>query len=85
MWASRPAAGLPFSFFQFFNHTDNMLYPRFAFFDDGNPANPFVALNRRKIIPFHKNVRFGCQCFLHITRHFMQDAIGNFTCHFFVF
>jgi hypothetical protein len=78
---SGPATRLPFSVLQIFQHPFNMFYSRFTFFYDGNPADPFIALNRREVIPFHHIVGIGCQCFLHITRHLMQNTIGNFNCH----
>jgi hypothetical protein len=77
-----PATGLPFAFPQFFNHTVYMFYPRFQLFDNGNPANPLITLNWRKIIPLHKRIGIGCQSYLHITWNFMQNAIVNIASHF---
>lgn len=54
--ASGPAAGLPYSLFQLCYHAVNVFCAGFSFFDDGNPANPLIALNGGKFIPSCNNI-----------------------------
>lgn len=51
VWTPRPATRLTLSFFQIGYQADYMFLPCFCFPDNGCPANPFIALNRCKVVP----------------------------------
>ena len=46
-----PAAWPAHSFLEFADRPFNMLLSRLVFLDEGNPAYPFIASKRRKVLP----------------------------------
>lgn len=77
MRTTRPTTGLTFAFSQLRTHSSDMVGPRLRLLDDSHPADPFVALDRRKVIPFCEQVWLGRQDLSHVWRHFVQYAGGD--------
>ena len=77
MRTAGPAAGLSLSIPKIPDHPLNVRCPCFSFLDDRHPANPLVALNGSKLVPFFNDGVVRCKRFLHVVRQFVQDAAGN--------
>ena len=57
---------------------------RFGFFAGGDPANPFVARERRDVRPRRSGRAVSRQRFPPVRRHFMHRASENFLGHEFI-
>ena len=52
MNAAQPAAWPAHPFLEFSDRPFDMLFSRLVLLDEGNPADPFIARKRRKILPY---------------------------------
>lgn len=59
MRASRPTAWPTLALEQIFTQSLYVLISRFRFFHNGDPADPFIARERRQAIPLLKNFRIA--------------------------
>lgn len=74
MWTARPTAGSTLAFFQLRADSLDMLRPRLRPLDRRRPADPFVASQRRQVVPPFENVRVGTQRSSQISRHSVHGA-----------
>jgi len=72
VWATGPATGAAHSFFQFGEHTLDMLLSGFRLLDGDDPADPLIPREGRDVFPFFARRRIGKQSLPQIWRHTMH-------------
>lgn len=77
MRTSGPTARSALAFGQIFAHALDVLRSGFLFFDDGDPANPFVTRKRREAVPLFQNVVIGRKRFSHVRGNVVTHAGGD--------
>lgn len=77
MNTAHPAARAAFPAFEVCDRPLDMLLSDLSCLDRFNPANPFVARQRRKAFPFCQRRLVGCEGFLQVQRQFVNHALGN--------
>ena len=77
MDAADPAAWTALSFQEFGDRSLDMLFSGLLFFDRCYPADPFVARERRQVIPFFQRARIGSQSLPHVCGHGMRYSGCN--------
>ena len=63
MRAAGPAAWPALSFFEFRADPPDMVAPRLLLLDGRSPADPLIARERCKAVPFRKHIRIGSERF----------------------
>src|SRR4051812_12257505 len=82
MRAAGPAAWPPHPLFELRANSLDMLPPSLIFFDGDGPADPFVACERRYVIPCLLCLRVGRERLSEISRELMYDSCGDSNgCH----
>jgi len=76
--AAGPATRSALSFEEIIAQSLSVLFPRFWFFHDGDPAYPLVASERGEAVPFLEYVRICDERFLHVRWYFVDDSDGDF-------
>lgn len=72
MRATSPTAGPTNSLFEFGTNSPDMLPTRLGFLDRSCPANPFIACQRRNILPGQKSFPIRIESHPQIGWHFMK-------------
>lgn len=75
MWTAGPAAGLSFALRQIRNHALDVLVTCLLLLDDGDPVNPFIALDGSEGVPFRQNACTVSERRFNVRRHFMEYAV----------
>ena len=70
MRTTGPTTGLSFAFSQLRTHSPDMFGPRLRLLDNGDPADPLVALEWRKVIPLREEI--------HVRHQGLSQVVGNF-------
>ena len=78
MDAADPTTRPAHSFDKFRDHPPHMILPRLRRLDRYRPADPFVARERRDVLPFGERfLQIGGQCMYGSRRHFHGVSIPN--------
>ena len=81
MRATGPTARPAHAFFQLRLHPLHVLLPGFRFLHRDHPADPFIARQRRNVLPSRQRRRISDQRLPQIRRHFVHHAAGKFFAH----
>jgi len=79
MDAANPAARAPHAFLELGDDTLHVLVPRLLLLDRNGPANPFVARQRRDVLPRSKRFCISSEGFPEVGWQLMRDAARYLT------
>ncbi len=74
MWAARPTARPAFAVLEVLAAPDDALRSRLGLFGGVDPADPFIAGERRNIPPGRQRLRIGAERRFQVQRQSVHDA-----------
>lgn len=81
MRAAGPATGAALAIQQIFFESSEVLLSRLFFFDDGHPADPLIACERRDALPALCDYRICIEDRLDVGGRIVEEVSDGLVCH----
>lgn len=78
MWATRPATGSAFPFFEIFTEALEMSLSGFSFFDDDDSTDPLITSQGRECVPQHEEVGMSDERFSEVVRDRVMNGTSEY-------